>query len=213
MSLARTPCTLLALAVTACASISVEPPPADGVVVVRAKEGSIRAVAPPVARGKLYRPGDQFVMLGGESEPGHTVLATMAGGIQNEAGWLSTTSGLTNDERLRVYVDDLETSERAAPSRPGAILRSWEHVGDALPPHAASGIACEEHLFVSEDRQVPGEIGQAYIYHQITYSCIDPRSGFPVELSYSERYKEATAALRSEFTAEAESYFSSLVFE
>jgi hypothetical protein len=137
----------------------------------------------------------------------------MSGGIRNEARWLSATSGLTNDERLRVYVDDLEMSERAAPGRQGAVLRSWEHVGDAQPPHAASGIACEKHLFVGEDRQVPGAIGQAYIYHQMTYSCIDPRSGFPVELSYSERYQEATATLRPQFTREADDYFSSLRFE
>jgi hypothetical protein len=210
---ASTLCILLAIAAAACAPVSMEPPPADGVMVVRAKVGSIRAVAPPVARGELRRVSDQFVALRGEPEPGHTVAASIVGGIQNEAGWLRATSGLTNEERLRVYVDDLEMAERATPGREGAILRTWEHLGDARPPHAAIGIACEEHLFVSEDRQVPGAIGQAYVFHAITYSCIDPRSGFPVELGYSERFPEATATLRPEFTAEAESYFSSLRFE
>jgi hypothetical protein len=204
---------LLIVAIASCAPVAMDPAPPDGLMVVRAQQGTIRAVAPPVARGQSARASDQQLAVGNELEPGHTLLAMMTGAIGNQAQWLRVTSGMSNEERLRVYVDDVEMVERAVPGRQGAVLRSWEHLGAALPPHAALGIACEQHLFVSEDRQVPGAIGQAFVYHQRTYSCIDPRSGFPVELSYSERFPEATVTLRPEFTSDAESFFSSLRFE
>jgi hypothetical protein len=204
---------LLIVAIASCAPIAIEPPPPDGLMVVRAQQGTIRAVAPPAVRGRSHHGNDHQMAVGIELEPGHTVLAAMAGGIGNPAEWVRATSGLSKEERLRLYVDEVEMVERAVPGRRGAILRSWEHLGDALPPHAALGIACEQHQFVSEDRQIPGQIGKAFVYHQRTYSCIDPRSGFPVELAYSERFPEATATLRPEFINEAKSFFSSLRFE
>jgi hypothetical protein len=204
---------LLVMALIGCAPISREAPPADGVMVARAHQGSIRAVAPPVTRGELRRASEHHLSLRGEVTREHTVVAEINGAVRDEAAWLRLAGGLSNEERLRLFVDDVERFERAVPSREGAVLRSWEHLGDAKPPHAALGIACEEHVFVSEDRQVPGAIGRAFVYHQITYSCIDPRSGFPVALTYSERFPEATARLRPEFTAEADAFLSSLRFE
>lgn len=196
-----------------CAPVSLEPPPPGGVIVLDGYAGPVTVTAPAVTREQGRRMGPRVLALRGEPAPGHTVVAGVITEVRDPAAWSAATTGMGTEERLRLFAADVERSERAAPSREGAVLRSFAPIGGARPAQAAQGAACEEHMLVSEDRRVPGAVGKPYVFHQRSYSCIDPRSGFPVQLIYSERFPEATASLRPGFAAEADAYFDSLRFE
>ena len=208
----------LAFVVASCVGMPFEtvPVPADGRVTAESYAGRITATVPAPARQGAMRVRPGAYLVGAELGPDHTLVAGVLSELfpSDQASAITQHfAGLDDGARLTLVAEQIEVEERMAPSREGAVLRSREQLGQARPAQAAQGAVCEEHALVAEDRQVPGHVGEPFVYHQRTYDCIHPRTHLPVQLHYSERYLEASAALRPTFAAEADAFFDSLQFD
>jgi hypothetical protein len=208
----------LALVVASCVGTPTEtvPVPADGRVTAESYAGRITATVPAPVRQRAMRttPGIYYFMA--ELGPDHTLLAGVVSELfpSGDASALAQRfAGLDDAARLELVAAQIALEERRSPGRQGAVLRSREQLGQARPPQVAQGAVCEEHALVAEDRQVPGHVGEPFVYRQRTYNCIHPRTHLPVQLHYSERYREASVVLRPAFESEAAFFFDSLQFD
>jgi hypothetical protein len=189
--------------------------PADGELRLTTPQTSLAVTVPPEVRGSVRYLGSGVYYFGSGEGAAHTIVGSVSGEIVNHshlADFRTATAGQTDAEILDGYLEEMLPMERASPGRPTNRLVSYEMRGDGQPAHLALGLTCNERGLVAEDRDVPGEGGAVFFYHAVYYTCIDPRTRFPVELLWSERYRAATDQLSDRFESDAARFFSSLRF-
>jgi hypothetical protein len=207
---------LAALLLAACAPFQQVAVPKDGQLHVSTPQTNASVQIPASMRDRVeLMPGGMY-HFGEERSPLHTVGGYVFPLVVKAEMWPTIQPKLvriSEAESLENYLISVEPFERANPGRPGNILRSYEHVGGARPPHAAEGLVCNERTYVAEDREVPGQGGRPFLMHALIYTCIDPNTHAPVEIGWSERYPVGQDRLSAGFEAEAGILFESLRFK
>jgi hypothetical protein len=115
-------------------------------------------------------------------------------------------AGKSDPERLEFMLDQVEENARIA--EPGAVEGFWR--GPADRPAVRQGAACREYGYETLDRRVPRHPGEPFRMVLRGLACLEPATGRPIQVVYSERYLESTQEFRPEFESEVEAYFDSL---
>lgn len=189
--------------------------PADGELRLTTPQTSLAVTVPPDVRDSVRYLGNGVYYFGSGEGAKHTVVGSVTREVvdhRRSADFRAATAGQTDAAILDGYLLEMMPMERASPGRPTNRRVSYEMRGDGQPVHLALGLDCNERGLVAEDRDVPGEGGALFFYHAVYYTCIDPRTRFPVELLWSERYRAGTDQLSDSFERDAEQFFSSLRF-
>jgi hypothetical protein len=189
--------------------------PADGELRLTTAQTSLAVTVPPAVRDSVRYLGNGVYYFGSGEGAEHTIVGSVTGEVvapARLADFRAAAAGQTDAAILDGYLLEMMPMERASPGRPTNRLVTYEMRGDGQPVHLAQGLACNERGLVAEDRDVPGEGGALFHYHAVYYTCIDPRTRFPVELLWSERYRAAADQLSDSFESDATRFFSSLRF-
>lgn len=149
-----------------------------------------------------------FLAFGRELGPTRTVLATASDLVAPARAGLYETqvANKSDPERLAFILDAVEHNAPAA--EPGAVEGFWR--GPADRPAVRQGLACREYGYETLDRRVPGHSGEPFRMVLRGLVCLDPGIGRPIQVTYSERFRESDESLRPEFERELNAYFDSL---
>lgn len=149
-----------------------------------------------------------FLVFGRELGSTRTVLAAATDLVApaRKALYEAKAAGKSDPERLDFMLDLVE--ENAPAAEPGVVENFWRGPSDR--PAARQRAACQEYGYETLDRRVPGHPGEPFRMVLRGYVCLDPQTGRPIQVTYSERYLESTERLRPEFESEVNAYFDSL---
>jgi hypothetical protein len=115
-------------------------------------------------------------------------------------------AGKSDPERLEFMLDLVE--QDAPLAELGTVEGFWR--GPADRPVVRQGVACQEYGYETLDRRVPGHTGEPFRMVLRGLVCLDPETGRPIQVTYSERYPETVERLRPEFESEVNAYFDGL---
>lgn len=214
---------LLLLGLAACAPGDGGVPPGvyrvDGVLHVETPQSSFTVEIPPdmidVAGGDHHLVQGQRLVFRREVGDWHTYVASVAVQTIAPEDWREIQAALAAESEAAIIArlaDRLESGERASPGRSGNVLLHYRRPGGARLPHAALGLTCAERAFIAEDRQVPGQGDRLFHLYFRDYTCLDPLSRWPVDLTWSERFPADRHRLPATLAADATAFFESLRF-
>ncbi len=205
----------LALLLAACAAgRSVELPDA-GTLRLTTPQTSLAVTVPAAVQGRTRYIGNGVHRFGDPDATPQTTFGSVSAEPANPGvlgSFKARFAGCSDTDLLAAYLAAVAPAEQAAASSPGNRPRAYGPTSGARPEHAALGIACAERRVTTENRTVPGQPRRLYLTHTLAYTCIDPRSRTPVELTWSERYRAGTNRLSATFETHARSFFASLRF-
>lgn len=152
--------------------------------------------------------GGIYLAFGRELGPTRTVLAAASDIVAPARASLYENQVVdkSDPERLAFTLDAVEHNAPAA--EPGAVEGFWR--GPADRPVVRQKVACQEYGYETVDLRVPGHSGEPFRMVLRGLVCLDPDTGRPVQITYSERYMESGERLRPEFESELNTYFDSL---
>ncbi len=214
---------LLLLGLAACGPGDGGVPPGvfmvNGVLHVETPQSSFTVHIPPDmidVTGGNHRlvPGQQLIFRR-EAEEWHTYVASVAAQTIAPEDWREIQAALAAESEAVVIArlaDRLESGERASPGRSGNVLLHYRRPGGARLPHAALGLTCAERAFIAEDRQVPGQGDRLFHLYFRGYTCLDPLTRWPIDLTWSERFPADRYRLPPTLAADATAFFESLRF-
>lgn len=189
-----------------CTALLTDPAPSDGRANLTYDDVKISLILPSSARGRK-RPSSwpQLIIFRNEIKDDHTVAASVLIGER-------ASNGMTDQQYLEWWATQFKLELPKAPGRKGAVLRSVERIEGTRKKAPAEGAHCLEYIWVSEDRQVPGHRGEAFIMHAHEYVCIHPRAHVLVRSHFSERFHVERSELRPTFEQDVDFFFDNLVF-
>jgi hypothetical protein len=201
--------TLILLVVTGCANQTwpISYTPGQPVPI-----GSFTVVLPGAAGWEGRDLGSKeegiYLVFGRELSPTRTLVAAATDLIApaRQDLYEARTAGKSDPERLEFVLDFVE--QNAPKVEPGAVEGFWRGPSDR--PVVRQGVACREYGYETLDHRVPGHPGEPFRMVLRGDVCLDPGTGRPIQLVYSERYLESIESLRPEFKSEVDAYFDSL---
>jgi hypothetical protein len=149
-----------------------------------------------------------YLVFGRELDSTRTVVAAATDLVAEErkALYEAKAAGKPDPERLEFILDLVQQNAQRA--EPGTVERFWR--GSADRPVVKQGVACQEYGYETLDRRVPSRPGEPFRMVLRGLACLDPETGRPIQVTYSERYIESIEGLRPEFESEVNAYFNSL---
>lgn len=205
----------LALLLAACAAgRSVELPDA-GTLRLTTPQTSLAVTVPAAVQGRTRYIGNGVHRFGDPDATPQTTFGSVSAEPANPGvlgGLKARLAGGSDADLLAAYLAGVAAAEPVAAERSGSRPRAHARTSGARPEHAVRGIACVERRVTTENRTVPGQPRRLYLTHTLAYTCIDPRSRTPVELTWSERYRAGTNRLPATFETDARAFFASLRF-
>jgi hypothetical protein len=213
-STARCTAAAAALLLAACTTGTSVELPDRGTVRLTTQATSLAVDVPPAIDGRIRYAGNGLYRFGDPDATPYAQAGSISAEITNPAildAFKARLAGATDAQILDAYLTAIGPLDKASPGRPTNRLRDYA-TGDPRPEHTALGIACAERRLRAEDRNVQGQPRRLYLYNALIYTCIDPKSRLPVELTWSERHRAGTHRLSPTFETDAQTFFASLRF-